>query len=169
LDDLTGAAGWLLFLASMAGGLITEWRDMKSRKRFKREPRLYEINFEDGDLDGFEIIMRGVSLEGFIEIAQLSAALETPEGRTPENIEAQFTILAELLVEWNLDDAEDNPVPATYDGLKTQDFSDVMKIMGGYMQAIASVPKASENDSNSGGISQEQSLGLASLSSVPAS
>jgi hypothetical protein len=141
----------------------------KAKKRFKREPKLFEITFEEGDLDGFEITMRGVSLERFIEIARLSAALETPAGRTPENIERQFTVLAELLVEWNLDDEKDNPVPATYDGLKQMDFADVMKIMGGYMQAIASVPKASKDDSSSGETLEEASLGLARLSSVPAS
>lgn len=149
---------------------FSEWRQeglRMSGKRFKREPKLYQLNFEGTDLDGFEVIMKGVSLERFLEITKLASALATPEGRTPENIEGQFQVLAELLVSWNLDDEHDEPVPANYDGLKTQDFADVQQIMGGYMQAIASVPKASNSDSPSGERSQEESLRLASLSAVP--
>jgi hypothetical protein len=138
-------------------------------KRFKREPTLYLLTFEDPELEGFEVVMRGVSLERFLGISKLAAELETEAGRTPENIEKQFTVLADLLVSWNLDDDGDQPVPATYAGLKTQDFADVMKIMSGYMTAISSVPKASNETSPSGGISQEQSLGLARLSRAQAS
>lgn len=137
--------------------------------RFKRERNLYQLNFEGTDLDGFEVVMKGVSLERFIDITKIASALETPEGRTPENIEAQFTVLSDLLVSWNLDDDDDQPVPATYDGLKQQDFSDVQRIMLGYMTAISSVPKASSDDSPSGATSEEASLGLGRLSAVQAS
>jgi hypothetical protein len=135
-----------------------------SRKRFRREKKLYALNFESDELDGFECLMGGVSLERFIEITQLSAALETPEGRTPENIERQFTVIGELLVSWNLDDEDGTEVPCDYEGLKKQDFGFVMAIMGGYMQAIASVPKASNSESPSGETSEELSLGLGSAS-----
>lgn len=137
--------------------------------RFKREQKHYQLNFEGTDLDGAEIVMKGVSLGRFLEVSRLASLLATPEGRTPENVEAQFQVLAGLLVSWNWDDEDDQPIPATYDGLKTLDFADVQQIMQGYMQAIASVPKASSSDSTSGGRSQEESLGLASLSAVQAS
>jgi hypothetical protein len=138
-------------------------------KRYKREPKRYDLTFEDGDLDGFECSMRGVSLERFVEITVLSSTLETPEGRTPENIERQFTILGELLVSWNLDDEHNQPVPCTYDGLKKQDFSFVMAILKGWMTAVASVPKASDDDLSSGATSPERSLGLVSQSQSQAS
>lgn len=133
-------------------------------KRFRRERKLYQINFEDPDLDGFECVMSGVSLDRFIGITALAAELETPEGRTKENIEAQFTTLAASLVSWNLDDEDGHPVACGYEGLRLQDFDFVMAIMSGWMQALSSVPKASESDSPSGATSQEQSLGLAGLS-----
>lgn len=138
-------------------------------RRFRRERKLYQLNFEGTDLDGLEVIMKGVSLERFIAFSRVAAELESADGRTIENIEAQFQFLAEALVSWNLDDEDGDPVPATYEGLKEQDISDVNAIMVGYMQAISSVPKALNSDSPSGGISEEQSLGLASLSSVRAS
>ena len=138
-------------------------------KRFRRERKLYQLNFEDPELDGFECVMSGVSLERFVDITALAAELETPEGRTKENIEAQFTTLAGSMVSWNLDDDDGKPISCDYEGLRVQDFDFVMKIMLGWMQALASVPKASENGSPSGGISREQSLGLASVSRSQAS
>ena len=142
---------------------------MASGKRFRQQTKRYDITFEDGDLDGFECTMGGVSLERFVEITVLSTTLETPEGRTPENIERQFTILGELLISWNLDDEQGNAVPCDYDGLKKQDFGFVMAILKGWMTAVASVPKASQDDSNSGGPSPERSLGLAKQSRSQAS
>ena len=138
-------------------------------KRFRRERKLYQLSFEDPELDGFECVMSGVSLDAFIDISALAAELETPAGRTKENIEAQFTTLAASLVEWNLDDDEGQPVSCDYDGLKAQDFDFVMKIMLGWMQALSSVPESLGKDSSSGGTSQEQSLGLAAVSRSQAS
>ena len=138
-------------------------------KKFKLEPKVYELNFEDDDLYGFVCRMRGISLEKFVEASNLEVALGTPEGRTPENIEKQFTFIADLLLEWNLVSEDDKDVPATYDELKKLDFSIVMRILKGYMQAVSSVPKDSSETSNSGGTSPERSLGLASVSKSQAS
>jgi hypothetical protein len=141
----------------------------KARKLFKRERKLYQIAFEDPELKGFEVLMKGVSLGEFVDVTELSSKLEDQDGRTRENIEGQFTMLAAHLVSWNYADEDGNEVPATYDGLKQLDFADVMKIMYGWMQALTTVPKASNDDSSSTGISEELSLGLGSASRSPAS
>ena len=138
-------------------------------KRFRRERKLYQLTFDDPELDGFECVMSGVSLDRFIEISALAAELETPAGRTRENIEAQFTTLAASLVEWNLDDEDGNPVPCDYDGLADQDFDFVMAIMLGWMKAISQVSVPLDSGSSSGETSPEASLGLASLSRSRAS
>ena len=142
---------------------------MTGSKRFRRERTLYQLHFEEPELDGFECVMSGVSLDAFIGVSALAAKLETPEGRTQENIEAQFTTLAGSMVSWNLDNDDGQPVPCDYEGLRVQDFDFVMKIKQGWMQALSSVPKASENDSPSGEISPERSLGLAAVSTSRAS
>jgi hypothetical protein len=140
----------------------------KAKGKFRRERKLFEITFEDPDLEGFEVTMKGVSLGKFVEITALASALEAPGGRTTENIEKQFTLLADHLVDWNYSD-DDGDQPASYDGLKQMDFADVMKLMYGWMSALATVPKASNDDSPSGGTSEEVSLGLANSSLAQAS
>ena len=131
---------------------------MGKAKRFKRERKLYQLQFEADELDGFECVATGTTLERFIEITALSEVLKTPEGRTPENVEKQFTLFAEYLVSWNLDDDDDQPIPCTYEGLKTQDFEFVMAIMMAWMQALGGVPDDLGKDSSSGETYQEESL-----------
>ena len=130
------------------------------KKGFKLQPKLYELKFEDGDLDGLQCTMKGVSLGRFLELTVAAEELQTPQGRTPENIEAQFTTMAELLVSWNLEDDEDQPITPSYEALKTFDFSYVQQILRAYMDAFSSVPKDSNETSNSGETSPERSLGL---------
>jgi hypothetical protein len=136
---------------------------------FKLQPKLYQVTFEEGDLDGLVCQFRGVSLEKFIEIAGLADALGSPEGRTPENIEAQFSLLGALLESWNLVGEDDRPVEASYEALKQFDYSYVQQIMRGYTRAFTAVPKASSENSPSGGTSPERSLGLARQSRSRAS
>jgi hypothetical protein len=138
-------------------------------KGFKLQSKLYQITFEDGDLDGLECTLKGVSLERFLELVTAADELTTPEGRTPENIEAQFSTLGELLTAWNLQDDDDEPVPPSYEALKKFDLSYVQQIMRAYMQAFSTVPKASDDDSPSGETSPERSLGLARQSRSRAS
>jgi hypothetical protein len=166
-----GLAGWALFLASMADGLIRETREtMGKARRFKREKKLYQLQFEADELDGFECIASGTTLRRFIEITALSEELKTPEGRTKENVEKQFSLFAEYLVSWNLDDDDDVPIPCTFEGLQTQEFDLVMAIMAAWMQAIATVPDDLGKDSGSGETYPEESrLQLASLSESRAS
>lgn len=141
---------------------------MAGMKPFRRERRQYQLNFEeDPDLKGFEVLMSGVSLEQFIELTELSSSEE--EGRTKAVIEAQFTMLATHLIEWNYCDEDGTAYTADYEGLKKLDYADVMKILKGWMQALTSVPKASSDDYSSGEISEELSLGLGSSSSALAS
>lgn len=127
-----------------------------SRKRFRREKKLYALNFEElDDFGGLEVTMSGVSLERFLSISRLQSQLSTPNGQTTENIEKQFEFIGSLIESWNLEDEDGKPVPPTYESLKQQDFEFAQVIAQGYFQALASVPKASNSNSNSGPLSEE--------------
>lgn len=138
-------------------------------KGFKAQPMRYQVTFEDSDLDGLECVFRGMPLGEFIELVRLGDLLATREGRTPENIEAQYVRLSELLLSWNLEDDDDKPVKPAYEALQALDFRYVQQIMRGYMRAFTAVPKASNGDSPSGETSPEQSLQLEMSSPNPPS
>ena len=136
---------------------------------FKLEPKHYQVTFEDGDLDGLVCEFKGLPLGEYLAFVALADAVSTPKGRTAANIEKQFATLAALLVSWNLEDADDQPVEPSYEALRTFDLSYVRQIMRGYTQASTAVPKASSETSDSGGTSPERSLGLARQSKSRAS
>ena len=135
-------------------------------KRFKREKKLYHLNFENiPELRGFECICTGTTLQRFVEFAALSE-----QTRNEENVKRQFELFAECLVSWNLDDENDEAVPCTYEGLASQELDFIQAIMGAWMREIASVNAPLAEGSSSGEISQEElSLELAKLSESHAS
>lgn len=162
---MLGAVGWALFLGGIAWDLTRETREVMG---FKREKKVYHLTFETPDLAGFECYVKGTTLEQFIGITALSETLKTEEGRTEANIRKQFTVIADHLQSWNLED-DDGPVACDYDGLKAQDFDFVMAIMMAWMASIASVPAPLAERSPSGETSPEASLHLASVSASLAS
>lgn len=141
---------------------------MAGRKRFKREKRQYLLRFDPEqfpDLEGFECVCTGATLEQFVGVAALSEVLKTEDGRTEENIRKQYEVFARFLKSWNLDDDDDEPVPCTYEGLASLEIDFVLAIQAAWQQALASVPKASNENLPSGDQSGAESrLQLASLS-----
>ena len=138
-------------------------------KGFKRDRKQYQLTFEDGDLDGFQVTANGLTLGEFVDVSALASALSTPEGRTRENIERQFVVLGDALVSWNLLDDDDQPIPCGYDGLKGQDVDFAMVIFRTWMKSMQTVPDELGKDSGSGETSPERSLGLARQSQSRAS
>lgn len=137
---------------------------------FKREA-LVRLDFTGiPELDGFECTMRMVSLDTFIEIELMLAALSKPGGRTIEKLKEQFDVFGGLLHSWNLVDENDEPVPADTANLRQRDPRMVGFIVSGYMAALSAVPKALKAASAAGGPSAEEStLGLEMSSPSPPS
>lgn len=139
--------------------------------RYQRKPKLYNLKFEDHP--GFEIAMKGISIDGFMELARMAGKLSGTDlsqlsGEQLEEalkaVDKLFTRFARALRSWNLDDEDGQPVEATREGVGSQDLDFILEITLGWMDAIASVDTPLPRPANSPGTSQESSLQLASLS-----
>jgi hypothetical protein len=135
---------------------------------FKREPRLYRLKFEDPELDGFECLMRSLSIREFRHLAGLAAVMQKQGEETEQAITDLFGMVAGKLQDWNLED-DDGPVPADLDGIEAQDVDFVLEIVMAWMEAIAGVPSPLPGTSPSGGTSPAAQLRLAEASSSLAS
>src|ERR1700677_1359966 len=103
----------------------------------RKKPTLYRLKFED--YDGLEITTRSVPLKDFLEInkmALLSSRVETDPQKQSEQAERQFEQaegmfrkFSKALLDWNLEDEEGKPVPATHAGLMTQEMALVNEII----------------------------------------
>ncbi|MFC5834659.1 hypothetical protein [Nonomuraea insulae] len=110
---------------------------------YKRPARVYKLVFnEDDDMAGLEVKARSMSTGGLLDMAplldlQLSAS---PTAEEMESIAELLERFAGVLVSWNLEDDDDEPVPATLEGLLDQDIDFVLRIILAWADAISGVP-----------------------------
>lgn len=139
---------------------------------YKRKLKLYNLKFEDHP--GLEVTMKGLSIDGFMSLARQAAgmqgrdlaAMEGPElEKAMDQIDGLFTRFAKSLKTWNLEDDDDGyPVPATLEGVRSQDLGFILEIIMAWMDAIASVDTPLPQPANGHGIFPEESIPMEPLS-----
>jgi hypothetical protein len=116
---------------------------------YKREAPVFKLVFDDPEFDGLEVRAKSMPLGAMFEFQAL-------QERADKDASAALEVLsrfAGVLVSWNLEDDQDQPVPCNLDGLKTLDMPFVLEIVKGWMTAVASVPKAPLTPSSAAGTS----------------
>ena len=143
-------------------------------KGFKPKRTLYKLDFSGTELAGLEITARGSSmrelievLEGADQIADLQELDEKQDGaKVAGALREMVAPFARKLVAWNLLDDDDEPVPASIDGLLTQELDFVTAVITAYGQAMTQAPPPLRAGSPSGASSPE---GLAAMGALSAS
>jgi hypothetical protein len=139
---------------------------------YKPKRTLYRLTFEDPDLEGLEVVCKGVSVEGLLEITALGETIEAlgDEMPDPASLRKMFAPFARVLQSWNVVDDDDQPVAANLAGLLAQEMDFVNEVITGYARAMTQAPPPLPGSSASGGSSPEPSTtALAAASSPPAS
>lgn len=114
-----------------------------------------KLDFSDTPYTGLEVTMGAISLGQLLEIEEL-----TEQGGTRGLIER----FADCLEAWNVTKGGE-PVPASLDGVLSQDPEFILAIVLAWQRNIASAPPPLPPGSPSGGNSAEEStLGLAGSS-----
>lgn len=119
---------------------------------YKPRRTLYRLTFEDPDFDGLEVTCKGASIERLMEIAALGDLLEAMDQENPDlqQLRTMFAPFAAVLVSWNVVDDDEQPVPATLDGLLAQEVDFASEIMTGYVRAMTQAPPPLPGASTSG-------------------
>ena len=136
-------------------------------KRFTPPKTIYRLDFEGTELEGLEVRMRGGKLRTVFEVAPLVGVTE--ETATASDVQAsleQYVMLADHLVEWNVDDDMGNPVPPTLEGLQSQEVRHVNMIAAAWQRAQVDVPTPLAHGSNSGPLPDVLTI---PMESIPAS
>lgn len=121
---------------------------------YKATPRTVKIQFAEGhEHHGAEARARRMSL------GEWEAVIEGDE----DNALAEFT---QRLVSWNLTDDDDQPIPATAEGLRQVDTSLVTALKNAWLQSIVGVHTADplSQSSPSGAPSLVESVPMEALS-----
>lgn len=117
---------------------------------YKASGKKYKLTFgEDTDFEGLEVRAKGCSTGDFLRLASLAENLD-PKNMDLEEIGELFTLFAGCIVEWNIEDDDDVPVPTTKDGLLSLDIDLVLAVLTAWMEAVAGVSGPKEKPSNDG-------------------
>ncbi|MFI8448252.1 hypothetical protein [Streptomyces erythrochromogenes] len=126
---------------------------------YKPKRKIYNLDFAGTDYEGLQVAVRGLNTGQYIDLFDAKAEAEGG-GETNQLL----TIMASRLVSWNIEDDDDQPVPATIDGIKTQDLDLNLAIVNAWTKAMAGVPDPLEQPSTDGGPFPEASIPMAELS-----
>jgi hypothetical protein len=120
---------------------------------------LYKLDFSQTEHAGLEVVTRSASMAGLLDILTLAEAVENA-GATAnagqKEVDRLFSLFDQVLVEWNVETEAGEPVPATKDGLLSQDPDFVMTVITAWAQAMTKAPPPLPKPS--GGTSLEASI-----------
>lgn len=131
----------------------------------KIKKKLLVLRFEDPDYEGVEIKVRTVSMGRALELTGEADAARAGKGLDDFN-----ELLNEFigkLESWNIEDDDDQPLPATREGFLSLDLPDVVHIILSWFDAMLSIDTDLGKDSTSGLPSPEVSIPMETLSESP--
>lgn len=125
---------------------------------YRPKRKIYDLDFTGTEYDGLKVTVRGVSTGQALDIdaARVDGGDEAMRG--------MLELLAEQLVDWNIEDDDGQPVPANLDGLRAQDIGLNLAIVNAWQTAMAGVPAPLESGSTSGEPSLVASIPMETLS-----
>lgn len=132
--------------------------------------RIYRLVFDDEEYDGLVVKVRSTSVGQLLEFMEfLTMDTDSPSPDDVARIHGLFEAFAEVLAEWNVETDDGQPVPATLDGVKTQDAPFILAILRVWFGAVMTVPGPLPTASSNGAPSAAPSLPMEPLSPNPES
>ena len=131
---------------------------------YKPRTKVYNLDFTGTDHEGLHVSIRGLNTGQYMDLFEAKTEAEAG-GETSRLLH----IMASRLVSWNVEDEDDRPVPATLDGIKSQDLDFNLTIVNAWTTAMAGVSAPLEPSSSGGGPSLEASIPMEALSGSLAS
>lgn len=127
---------------------------------------LYKLDFSKTELAGLEVTTKSASMDVLLEVLELTDVFEQSGLKeiTRQQLDTVFGFFGQVLHSWNVETGSGEPVPATKDGLLSQDPEFVMAVIAAWAAEMTQAPPPLPAGSSSGATSKEAALGLASLS-----
>jgi hypothetical protein len=123
--------------------------------------KTYRLVFEDDDLEGLVVRARAVDLATFLRVAKLTGDGLSLAADNEVAITEMVELVGLALIEWNLQDATGEPVPADAQGLRSQDKDFTLAVINAWIEAVAGVARPLGQPSPGGDRSLEASLPMA--------
>lgn len=108
----------------------------------------YRLVWDDGEYAGLEVTMKPASIGQMMEMEQIGGL--DPQKTSVAEIRPLIGMLAGLIVSWNVEDDDGQPVPADEDGITGQDIGMLTAIITEFGRRITAVDPTSPNGSPNG-------------------
>lgn len=130
---------------------------------YRPKKKIYTLAFEGEEYEGLEVKIRGLNTGQVMDIDSARA-----DGGDSA-IVAMLQLMAEQLVEWNVEDDEGQPVPTTFEGVRSLDIEFNWAVIDAWQTAAAGVKAPLDSDSTSTELSLVASIPTETLSLPPES
>jgi hypothetical protein len=148
------------------------WAAKRNKRRrsdmgFRPQPTIYNLTFDGTALDGLHVRMSCCTIKENAAMLRASVRSGDNAGVTAEDLDDNDLILnlfSDHLVSWDLEDLAGQPIPTSRDGVDSQERTIIAQLINAWQIAMVNVPNPSKTESNSGGTSEEESLGLGTSS-----
>ncbi len=112
-------------------------------KGYKYPGKLFVLKFAEGEHEGLIVKVKSLPIGQFLEMAGMAKRISGSEDQKrdfdPSSMKEMFELFAKCLHSWNLEDEDDQPIPATKDGLYALDLDFVLTLILAWMDGVAGV------------------------------
>ena len=124
---------------------------------YKPRRTVYKLDFSETEHAGLEVTIRSAPIEQLLALEEFGEQ----DGLGADAARDMFRQFASLLVSWNVEDDDGQPVPATYEGVITQEPEFIQELIRMWLVNMTQAPPPLPAGSSSGATSpEEQTLGL---------
>jgi hypothetical protein len=131
--------------------LTVQYRQETQMTGYEPERTLYKLDFSQTKHNGLQVTTASVTMGELLEFAGMADAAEG--GRDAKAGQVLLERFASVLEDWNVTRGGE-PVPATYEGLLSQEFGFVMFVISAWISEMAQAPPPLPGSSSSGGTSE---------------
>lgn len=122
---------------------------------YKRTRTIYKLVFEE-PFEGLTVRARSMPLGEFLKLAPvLDMDIGAMTSEDTAKMERLFELFTGVLIEWNMEDENDQPVPATLEGLLSLEIPEALAIVNNYAINLGGISAPLEPTSTDGLPSQE--------------
>lgn len=118
---------------------------------FTPPPRIYNLKFADAELEGLEVKIKAMSVAqifGIMDLADIESQGFSADSMN--DLKKVFELLEEILVAWNIETPEGEPLPTTLRGIQTLEFDFVFMLLMTAVEEIIKVSAPKEKASTDG-------------------
>lgn len=121
---------------------------------YKPKRTIYKLDFSETQYAGLEVTVRAGSIGDLLVLQEFADRDEL----TANEAKKMFAGFAALLISWNVVADDDKPVPATYEGVASQEADFIKAIITAFYANVAAAPPPLPGASNGGASPLEASI-----------